>query len=121
MPNESLGAFRKLDPNLSDGAAATLFAVLGSMALQPVDRKGETALVVREALGLIETQLRETGALSEAQVQGLDTSDTVLSVSTGWHTHLNVLEDVLEEKKPRPFYKMQLKYESEYTERLGLS
>ena len=50
----------------------------------------------------------------------LDTTDTVLSVSGGWHTHLNVLVDVLEDNKPRPFYKMQVQYESEYSERLGL-
>lgn len=51
----------------------------------------------------------------------LDTKDTVLSVSGGWHTHLNVLVDVLAGSKTRPFYKMQLQYESEYSERLGLT
>lgn len=51
----------------------------------------------------------------------LDTKDTVLSVSGGWHTHLNVLADVLGGDKLRPFYKMQLQYESEYSERLGLT
>ena len=50
----------------------------------------------------------------------LETTDTVLSVSGGWHTHLNVLVDVLEGSKPRPFYRMQQQYESEYSERLGL-
>jgi len=50
----------------------------------------------------------------------LDSTDTVLSVSGGWHTHLNVLVDVLDGNKPRPFYKMQLQYESEYGQRLGL-
>lgn len=50
----------------------------------------------------------------------LDTTDVVLSVSGGWHTHLNVLVDVLEDRKPRPFYKMQTQYESEYSQRLGL-
>ena len=50
----------------------------------------------------------------------LDTAKTVLSVSGGWHTHLNVLVDVLDGGKLRPFYKMQLRYESEYSERLGL-
>jgi uncharacterized protein YndB with AHSA1/START domain len=50
----------------------------------------------------------------------LESSDTVLSVSCGWHTHLNLLVDVLESKKLRPFYKMQLQYESEYGQRLGL-
>ena len=49
----------------------------------------------------------------------LESADTVLSVSGGWHTHLNVLVDVLEGSKPRPFYKMQTQYESEYEERLG--
>lgn len=51
----------------------------------------------------------------------LDTRDTVLSVSGGWHTHLNVLVDVLEGNTPRPFYKMQTQYESEYEKRLGYS
>lgn len=50
----------------------------------------------------------------------LETPDTVLSVSGGWHTHLNILEDVLGDRDLRPFYKMQLQYESEYGERLGL-
>lgn len=50
----------------------------------------------------------------------LATSDTVLSVCGGWHTHLNVLVDVLEGCKPRPFYKMQVEYESQYASRLGL-
>ena len=49
----------------------------------------------------------------------LETRDTVLSVSGGWHTHLNVLEDVLEGMRRRPFYKMQTQYEAEYSERLG--
>jgi uncharacterized protein YndB with AHSA1/START domain len=51
----------------------------------------------------------------------LDTADVVLSVSGGWHTHLNVLVDVLEGNTPRPFYKMQTQFESEYRERLGYS
>jgi uncharacterized protein YndB with AHSA1/START domain len=50
----------------------------------------------------------------------LETADTVLSVSGGWHTHLNVLVDVLCGDKPRPFYKMQMQYESDYGERLGM-
>ena len=51
----------------------------------------------------------------------LDTADVVLSVSGGWHTHLNVLVDVLEGNTPRPFYKMQTQFEAEYRERLGYS
>ncbi|MDJ0709978.1 MAG: SRPBCC family protein [Woeseiaceae bacterium] len=49
----------------------------------------------------------------------LDSKDTVLSVSGGWHTHLNVLVDVLNGATPRPFYRMQTKFEAEYSERLG--
>jgi uncharacterized protein YndB with AHSA1/START domain len=51
----------------------------------------------------------------------LDSTDTVLSVSGGWHTHLNLLVDVLNGSKPRPFYRMQLQYESEYRRKLGLT
>ncbi len=51
----------------------------------------------------------------------LDTKDTVLSVSGGWHTHLNVLVDVLSGTRPRPFYKMQTQFEAEYSERLGMN
>ena len=50
----------------------------------------------------------------------LESADTVLDVSGGWHTHLNLLVDVLTDSALRPFYIMQQKYESEYRERLGL-
>ncbi len=51
----------------------------------------------------------------------LETPQIVLDVSGGWHTHLNILVDVLEERELRPFYKMQEQYGSEYRERLGLT
>ena len=38
-----------------------------------------------------------------------------------WHTHLHVRADVLDGSKPRPFYRMRLRYESEYTKRPGLT
>ena len=50
----------------------------------------------------------------------LESTNTVLDVSGGWHTHLNLLVDVLASHKLRPFYKMQLQLESEYSQRLGL-
>ncbi len=50
----------------------------------------------------------------------LDNDELVLSVSGGWHTHLNILEDVLEGSKPRPFYRMQSELVAEYSQRLGL-
>lgn len=51
----------------------------------------------------------------------LETPDIVLSVCGGWHTHLNVLEDVIGGNTRRPFYKMQLRFEKEYGERLDLA
>ena len=51
----------------------------------------------------------------------LETVDTVLSVSGGWHTHLNILVDVLEGGRVRPFFKMQTALEAEYSRRLGLA
>ena len=51
----------------------------------------------------------------------LETSDIVLSVSGGWHTHLNILEDVLAGRALRPFYTMQTALESEYRKRLGMA
>ncbi|MDH3812485.1 MAG: SRPBCC family protein [Gammaproteobacteria bacterium] len=50
----------------------------------------------------------------------LESTDTVLDVSGGWHTHLNLLVDVLAGRKLRPFYKLQAQFESEYRQRLGL-
>jgi uncharacterized protein YndB with AHSA1/START domain len=49
----------------------------------------------------------------------LESSSTVLDVSGGWHTHLNILADVLGDQPLRPFYRMQEQYESEYRQRLG--
>ena len=50
----------------------------------------------------------------------LESPKTVHDVSGGWHTPLNILVDVLEKRKLRPFYKMQQQFDSEYAERLGL-
>lgn len=49
----------------------------------------------------------------------LDTSDTVLSVSAGWHTHLGILVDVLEGHEPKPFWKTHEAFAAEYEKRLG--
>jgi uncharacterized protein YndB with AHSA1/START domain len=48
----------------------------------------------------------------------LETGDTVLGVCGGWHTHLNVLEDILNGDTLRGFYRMQERYEEEYRDRL---
>ena len=50
----------------------------------------------------------------------LETGETILSVSGGWHTHLDILVDVLEGREPRAFWKTHTALEAEYTARLEL-
>ena len=49
----------------------------------------------------------------------LETGDTVLSVSGGWHTHLDILVDVLEGREPKAFWKTHSALEAEYEKRLN--
>lgn len=42
-----------------------------------------------------------------------------LSVSAGWHTHLNILRDNLQGKTPEGFWKTHSRLEKEYSERLA--
>ena len=50
----------------------------------------------------------------------LSSSDEVLSVCGGWHTHLAILEDILTGSTPEPFWKAHTKYEALYESRLEL-
>ena len=50
----------------------------------------------------------------------LQSEETVLSVSAGWHTHLEFLAAVLEGSEPPPFWKTSAALESDYEKRLGL-
>ena len=40
--------------------------------------------------------------------------DEMQSVCGGWHTHLDILIDVLEGEEPRPFWKTHTQFEAEY-------
>lgn len=42
----------------------------------------------------------------------------MLSVASGWHTHLRILQDVLEGRAPRGFWKVHKQMENEYAFRL---
>jgi len=44
----------------------------------------------------------------------------LLPVSGGWHTHLGVLDDVLSDREPRPFWRSHTRAEAEYAVRLGV-
>ena len=43
---------------------------------------------------------------------------TMVSVASGWHTHLGILEDNLNGSEPRPFWSTQAQLEAEYERRL---
>lgn len=46
-----------------------------------------------------------------------DDTDTLIGVAAGWHTHLEILEDILYGKKPKGFWKSYNHYEEDYLER----
>jgi uncharacterized protein YndB with AHSA1/START domain len=44
--------------------------------------------------------------------------DTLISVASGWHTHLGILEDRLHDREPDPFWSRHAQLEAEYKSRL---
>jgi uncharacterized protein YndB with AHSA1/START domain len=46
---------------------------------------------------------------------------TMVSVASGWHTHLGILTDLLNGAKPRPFWATKIRMEEEYGKRLPKS
>lgn len=51
----------------------------------------------------------------------LATREDILSVSGGWHTHLDILQEVLTGKIPQAFWKRHTRMESEYEKRLAVN
>ncbi len=51
----------------------------------------------------------------------LKDDDEVLSVSGGWHAHLDILGDVLDGQTPRPYWRTHTALETEYASRLDLT
>ena len=47
-----------------------------------------------------------------------DIRTNIISVSSGWHTHLGILSDVLNEKQPQGFWKVHDQVEKEYEKRI---
>jgi uncharacterized protein YndB with AHSA1/START domain len=47
----------------------------------------------------------------------LNSDNEVLAVSGGWHTHLDILEDVLEGREPEAYWKSHQPIEAEYERR----
>jgi uncharacterized protein YndB with AHSA1/START domain len=51
----------------------------------------------------------------------IDKREDMLSIFGGWHTHLEILADVMGGKEPQPFWKRHTKWEAEYEKRLAAS
>ncbi len=49
----------------------------------------------------------------------LTDENVVLGVMGGWHAHFDILDDVLNERTPRPFWKTHTALEAEYEKRLA--
>jgi uncharacterized protein YndB with AHSA1/START domain len=49
----------------------------------------------------------------------LATRDEIISASGGWHTHLDILEDVLGGREPKAFWKTHTPLEAEYERRFA--
>jgi hypothetical protein len=49
----------------------------------------------------------------------LSSYDEIISVSGGWHTHLDILEDVLNGREPQAFWKTHTPIEAEYERRFA--
>jgi uncharacterized protein YndB with AHSA1/START domain len=50
----------------------------------------------------------------------LATRSDMLSVSTGWHSHLDILIDILNDREPRPFWSKFNKLEPQYEKRIPI-
>lgn len=50
----------------------------------------------------------------------LKNREMAVKVASGWHTHLELLCDHLNDREPRPFWTTKRHLESEYRERLGV-
>ena len=48
----------------------------------------------------------------------LSSSEEMLDVCAGWHTHLDILADVLSDREPPPFWQTHAALEAEYKNRL---
>lgn len=47
-----------------------------------------------------------------------DAPATLMSVGSGWHTHLGILTDRMQGIEPRPFWSAHMRWETEYKKRL---
>lgn len=65
-----------------------------------------------------ELEQRDDGVLLTLTHRRITDRAMLTGVCGGWHTHLDILIDVLEEREPRAFWKTHTALESEYDARL---
>jgi uncharacterized protein YndB with AHSA1/START domain len=65
-----------------------------------------------------ELTTRETDVLLVLTHRRLAAREAMLSVSAGWHAHLDILGDKLEGREPRPFWSTHARLENEYEQRI---
>lgn len=89
-------------------------------ALDPPHLLGYTWGEVNEEASEVTFELteQEDGVLLTLTHRLLPENEMV-SVSSGWHTHLNILVDVMEGKSPKGFWRVHDRLEKEYEKKLG--
>ena len=70
---------------------------------------------------LVEYELREDGdhVLLTLTHTRIPSRDHRVGASAGWHVHLDVLDDVLSERVPEPFWRRYRPVDAEYEKRIG--
>lgn len=100
---------------------------------KPVSHTGHVTRIERERL-ISYTWNEHDGVSSEVTFELTPRGDKVLlvvthsrlasrsdmvSVASGWHTHLGILMDQLEDREPRPFWTTLTELEKQYEERIS--
>ena len=65
-----------------------------------------------------ELEAHDDGVLLTLTHRRVESRTTKTSVLGGWHTHLNILEDILRGNEPQPFWKVHTPLEEEYETRI---
>lgn len=65
-----------------------------------------------------ELEQRDDGVMLTVTHRRIIGRDMLTGVCGGWHTHLDILADILEEKEPQPFWRTHTALEVEYSSRL---
>ena len=68
--------------------------------------------------GVVELTPHGEDVLLVVMHRRLDGREAMVSVASGWHTHLEILNDLLQGREPRPFWSSHAVLEAEYERRI---